>query len=202
MEAKAARWNDTAPSMTRRAHCTVLCLASLIGASLFTGHAYAQTQSSSPTKTTNSPHSLGAYDGWFVRSGATCGAGVSNSSVATKPTVQCGAIAGIMPFFDLETGVMGPQANRSDASVYLSTNAWMPLIPFKQLGNRHGVPLVVGGYTRMFETGNALDYGVAFSKPIDHSHSIQFEVRDYRAFANPNQHNIVFRVVWLVGLSD
>jgi len=76
------------------------------------------------------------------------------------------------------------------------------LIPFKQLGNKYGVPLVVGGYTRMFETGHALDYGVAFAKPIDRSHSIQFEVRDYWAFANPNQHNIVFRVVWLVGLPD
>jgi hypothetical protein len=66
----------------------------------------------------------------------------------------------------------------------------------------HGVPLIVGGYTRMFETGHALDYGVAFAKTVDSTHSIQFEARDYWAFANPNQHNVVFRVVWLVGLPD
>jgi hypothetical protein len=103
---------------------------------------------------------------------------------------------------DLEVGVMGPQANRSTLSGYLSTNAWIPLIPPKNLSNKHGVPLVVGGYTRMFETGHALDYGLAFARPVDASHSIQFEVRDYWAFANPNQHNVVFRVVWLLGLSD
>ncbi|MGB7546683.1 MAG: hypothetical protein WBM14_02960 [Terracidiphilus sp.] len=54
----------------------------------------------------------------------------------------------------------------------------------------------------MFETGHALDYGVAFAKPIDSSHSIQFEVRDYWTFANPSQHNVVCRLVWLVGSPD
>jgi hypothetical protein len=32
------------------------------------------------------------------------------------------------------------------------------------------------------------------------THSIQFEVRDYWAFSNPNQHNVAFRLVWLAGL--
>jgi len=54
----------------------------------------------------------------------------------------------------------------------------------------------------MFETGNALDYGFAFSHSIDCYHSIQFEVRDYWANANPTQHNVVFRVVWLFGYPD
>jgi hypothetical protein len=54
----------------------------------------------------------------------------------------------------------------------------------------------------MFETGHALDYGLAYAHTIDETHSIQFEVRDYWAFSNPNQHNVVFRVVWLVGIPD
>ncbi len=169
---------------------------------LLTGAAAAQTGAAPPAKPAGPPPSVGAYGDWFVRAGLTCGAGASTSPDATRPTVQCGGIAGIMPFFDLEAGVMGPQANRSTVSGYLSTNMWMPVIPLDKLGNRHGVPLVVGGYTRLFETGHALDYGVAFAKPIDSSHSIQFEARDYWTFANPSQHNVVFRVVWLVGLPD
>jgi hypothetical protein len=54
----------------------------------------------------------------------------------------------------------------------------------------------------MFETGNTVDYGLAFAHPIDSSHSIQFEVRDYCADSNPAQHNVVFRIVWFTGLSD
>ena len=173
----------------------------VIGISLLAGIAAAQNQPDAPAKTATPPTSAGAYD-WFVRAGLTCGAGASNSPAATKPTVQCGGIAGIMPFLDLEAGVMGPQANRSAVSGYLSTNSFFPLIPFKDLGNKYGMPLMVGGYTRMFETGHALDYGVAFAHPIDDAHSIQFEVRDYWAFSNPSQHNIVFRVVWLLGIPD
>jgi hypothetical protein len=54
----------------------------------------------------------------------------------------------------------------------------------------------------MFETGQALDYGLAFAHPIDRSHSIQFEVRDYCAFSNPIQHNVMFRIAWLTGIDD
>ena len=62
-------------------------------------------------------------------------------------------------------GVMGPQANRSPISAYLSTNLFIPLIPLKYWDNKRGLPLLVGGYTRMFETGHALDYGLAFAHP-------------------------------------
>ncbi|HEX4008034.1 MAG TPA: hypothetical protein VHX60_17810 [Acidobacteriaceae bacterium] len=142
----------------------------------------------------------GAYD-WWARAGVTCAAGASASVGTAKPTVQCGALAGF-PFFDLEFGVMGPQARQSNVSGYLSTNFWVPLIAATRLGNARGVPLIVGGYTRMFETGHALDYGLAFARPLDASHSLQFEVRDYWEISNAHQHNVVLRVVWLVGLPD
>jgi hypothetical protein len=169
--------------------------------SLLDGIAHAQDQPAASTTPATAPRSLGAYAGYLYRAGLTCGAGASTSTAASKPTAQCGGVLGL-GFFDLETGVMGPQANRSPVSGYLSTNFLVPLIPLKDLGNKHGVPLIVGGYTRMFETGHALDYGVAFAKPLDGSHSIQFEVRDFWAFSNPNQHNVVYRVVWLVGVPD
>jgi len=159
--------------------------------------ACAQTQSSPAANPTPKSAGIGAYE-WNYRAGLTCGAGASESSASVKPTVQCGGLFSVLPFLDLEAGVMGPQANRSPVSGYLSTDVVLPLGP----PIKHGLPLVVGGYTRMFETGNALDYGLAFARPVDSSHSIQFAVRDYWANANPNQHNIVFRVVWLIGVPD
>jgi hypothetical protein len=176
--------------------------AMVLGIGLLTRFSSAQTLPEAPTKATTQPAGNGAYNDLY-RAGWVCGAGASTSSIATKPTVQCGGIvSGILPFVDLEAGIMGPQAIQSAVSGYLSTNLVVPLFPLEHLGNMHGVPLAVGGYTRMFETGHALDYGIAYTHPIDNSHSIQFEVRDYWAFSNPSQHNVVFRVVWLVGLPD
>ena len=174
--------------------------ALILGSILFAQTAVGQALPAAPSKAAPAPSSVGAYD-WFGRAGWVCGAGASTSSVATKPTVQCGGVLSF-PFFDFEVGVMGLQANRSSVSGYLSTNAWFPLISPQKLGNKYGVSLIVGGYTRMFETGNAVDYGLAFAHPIDSSHSIQFEVRDYCANSNPAQHNVVFRVVWFTGLPD
>jgi hypothetical protein len=167
---------------------------------LFTGTGGAQTAPPSAPSPQTTSIGTGAYS-WWAGVGLTCGAGASEAAAAVKPTAQCGALM-YMPFFALEAGVMGPQAKQSNVFGYLSTNFWIPLVAPSKVGNANGVPLFVGGYTRMFETGHALDYGVAFAKPIDVAHSVQFEVRDYWEFSNAQQHNVVFRVVWLVGLPD
>ncbi len=159
--------------------------------------ACAQTQTSPATNPAPKSAGIGAYE-WNYRAGLTCGAGASESSVSVKPTVQCGGMFSILPFLDLEAGVMGPQANRSSVSGYLSTDVVLPL----SHKTKQGLPLFVGGYTRMFETGNALDYGLALSRSIDSKHSIQFEVRDTWVNANPIEHNVVFRAVWLIGVPD
>jgi hypothetical protein len=174
---------------------TVLCFMLIIP-----GIARAQTAPPAAPNPQKASADTGGY-AWWARAGMTCATGASAAATTVALTVQCGALMS-MPFFDLETGVMGPQAKHSSVSGYLSTNFWIPLIAPSTLGNAHGVPLAVGGYTRMFETGNALDYGLAFARPTDASHSIQFEVRDYWVFSNPDQHNVVFRVVWLLGLPD
>ena len=144
---------------------------------------------------------LGAYN-YLYRGGLVCGGGASHSDVRTNPTVQCGAVLSMPPFFDLEFGVMGPQANRSNISGYLSTNFVAPLPSTKRFTKTIGMPIAICGYTRMFETGHALDYGVALARPIDSSRSVQFEARDYVAFATPTQHNVVLRVAWIVGVPD
>lgn len=171
--------------------CVALLFARILGAQTVPPEAPSPQAPSTET---------GAYD-WWARAGLTCAVGASESSTAVRPTAQCGAVFGI-PFFDLETGVMGPQAQRSSASGYASANFWIPLIAPSKLGNRRDLPLAVGGYARMFETGHAVDYGLALARPLDDSHSLQLEVRDYWELSNAHQHNVVFRAVWLVGLTD
>ncbi len=167
---------------------------------LAAGAAIAQDLPKAPSKPATPAPYYGDYD-WLYRAGVVCGGGASSSPVATKPTIQCGGTLGL-GFLDIEAGAMGPLANGSAVSGYLSTNAWVPLVHLKDLGKTRWVPLFVGGYTRMFETGNAVDYGVTYFHPVNESHAIQFEARDYWAFASPSQHNVVFRVAWLLCIPD
>ena len=204
MTAKTITTNDVVVSRTApwtgQTLTAVLSMVACIG--LLTGIAGAQDLPAAPVKPPTPPPLKGAYS-WPIRVGLACGGGASTSSVGTTPTAQCGGILSL-PIFEFEAGVMGPQANRSSVSGYLSTNAWIPLVRLRDLSpayvnGKNESLRVVGGYTRMFEIGHALDYGVTYARPIDESHSIQFEARDYWAFANPSQHNLVFRVAWLSG---
>jgi len=127
----------------------------------------ALTQDSAPPGGLYKPNAgAGAYN-YLYRAGLICAAGASQSSVAVKPTGQCGASFTLFPpYFELEAGVMGPQAHRSNVSGYLSTNG---VVPIGHLGNKFGAPLLVGGYTWMWQTGHAVDYGVAFEHPSTHT---------------------------------
>ncbi len=138
-------------------------------------------------------------DSYLYGAGGFCGIGASTSLVATKPTFGCGAGMTLLPLpIFIEFGVMGPQANRSYLSGYLSLDGNIPLArtTVKYL------PLAVVGYSRLFETGHALDYGIAvamprFTKPKDES-SMRIELRDYYTFASPTQHNVMLRIGWMV----
>jgi hypothetical protein len=191
------RTNDGAVFRTVRLGRS-LVVVSWIG--LMAGVAGAQGVPASPVKPAAPVSSVGAYNSPY-RAGLVCGGGDSVSSVTTKPTMQCGGILGFY-FFDLEVGAMGPTANHNSVSAYLSTNLFVPLVPLRDIDSKHGVPIAVGGYTQMFGASNALNYGVAYAYPVGENHSVQFEARDYWTVASPSQHNIAFRVVWLVDIPD
>ena len=134
-----------------------------------------------------------------------CATGASTSQAATVPAMACGAGTAfpIAPLF-LEAGVMGPQANRSFVSAYLSADARFPVARF-----RAGyAPFAIIGYSRLFETGHALDYGIGMETPRfggargDASKALLFELRDYWTFANPSQHNVMLRIGWVLGIPD
>jgi hypothetical protein len=158
-------------------------------------------QTTNPSKSVVK-QSLGAYS-YLYRTNLSCGTGASTSDLATKPTVGCGAGISLLGFMVTEIGVMGPQAHHSNVSGYLSQDVVLPVAPSSTLSNAlHGAPLVIAGYTRMFETGHAVNFGVGFERHIDESHSLQFEILDYLAFANPQQHNVMLRVGWVTGIPD
>jgi hypothetical protein len=183
---------------------TLGCLARSSVLTAFAGFALASANAQTAASTvpkTQLPVGQGAYN-WLYQAGLTCGAGVSTSQAAIKPTVQCGGLLTMTPFFEFEVGAMGPQASQSQVSGYLSTNLWIPLRGLRDSPKTRAIPFLSGGYTRMFETGHALDYGAGYAYPLDHDQSIRFEARDYWTFSNPRQHNVIFRVVWLVGLPD
>lgn len=168
---------------------------------LLTGAVGAQDLPQAPAKAaTPSQTYNGDYD-WLMRAGVVCGTGVSDTSSEKKPTVQCGGILGL-GFLDIEAGGMGPTANHNGVSGYLSTNVWAPLMPWRDLGNKHGLPIALGGYTQMFGASNAVDYGVAYAYPVSESHLVQFEARDYWTYASLSQHNLLFRVTWLMCMPD
>jgi len=64
------------------------------------------------------------------------------------------------------------------------------------------LPFASTGYTRLFGTGHAINFGGGLDYRVNQNHAIRFEIRDYYAFAQPAQHNVGFRIGWIVYLAD
>jgi hypothetical protein len=161
----------------------------------------ASTSTSAPASQAASPtryHSQASAT-YLYNVGVFCGAGTSTSPAGIVPTTGCGAGLTLVPLpIFLEVGVMGPQGNRSHLYGYMSIDGSIPLACPTNIY----LPLAIVGYTRLFETGHALDYGVAlalprFYKQRDDSKSLRVELKDYCTFANPTQRNIMLRVGWM-----
>ena len=162
----------------------------------------AQSYSSSQAQATPPPSAPPATtpylrESFYPYAGVFCGLGATTSSVATKPTTGCGVGFTLVPLpIYTEVGIMGPQANRSYLSGYVSVDTSIPLAKTTSTY----LPVVLFGYSRLFETGHALDYGVALVLPKPASlknvygDNLRVELRDYWTFANPNQHNVMLRL--------
>lgn len=156
-------------------------------------------QAPTPYPASTTGYHTDASDSYISRAGVFCGGGASTSTAATTPTLGCGAGITLLPlpvFF--EVGVMGPQANRSYLSGYISLDGSIPLA----VSTTKYLPMAIVGYSRLFETGHALDYGLALALPRFGKHkyesdSLRIELRDYWTFASPTQHNIMLRIGWM-----
>jgi hypothetical protein len=195
----------------------IVCLLAFLGAGLaFSAAGAARAQTTPPANLPDAPkpqtqtstvEEAHPSDSYFYRMGVLCGAGASTSGGGTVPAVNCGAGMTIIPWLIpwplwVEVGVMGPQANRSAVSGYVSVDQDIPLAKTTRVQ-----PVALVGYSRLFETGHALDYGLALAlprlgKPKDPSSSLRIELRDYCTFANPTQHNVMLRVGWMSEEAD
>ena len=201
-EARSFPRDRQAATIAARSHLAAALLLLVVCA---TGRAQDSTAAKTLPEAPNNqtaPRSSG--DPYSYHAGILCGIGASNSTSASRPSAGCGAGITFLPdLIFLEVGVMAPQANRSSFTGYLSVDGTVPLAK----PSSKYLPSAIVGYSRLFETGHALDYGLAlslprFSKNQDESKSLRIELRDYWTFANPNQHNVMVRLGWMTGLPD
>ncbi|MFZ0213863.1 MAG: hypothetical protein WBE20_00815 [Candidatus Acidiferrales bacterium] len=64
------------------------------------------------------------------------------------------------------------------------------------------LPFASAGYTRLFGTGNAVNFGGGVDYRLSHADAIRFELRDYYSPSTPSQHNIGLRIGWVIYLPD
>ncbi len=64
------------------------------------------------------------------------------------------------------------------------------------------LPFATAGYTRLFGTGNAVNFGGGFDYRLSQTRAIRVEVRDYYSFSTPAQHNIGLRIGFVFYIWD
>lgn len=130
------------------------------------------------------------------------GGGSAVTSNQNLGSMQVGATFGETPpnqwkGLYLEGGYIGPWSHLGAGSAIFSANyaaSWqaksMPrLLPFATVG-----------YTRLFGTGNALNYGGGLDILTKGKNALRLEVRDYQEFTPPHRHNVALRLGWVIYL--
>lgn len=127
------------------------------------------------------------------------GAGLTSQSKASHGSIHFGGDYGYIPVFDFmqfpygfifEFGYAGPTNHFGSGSALISTNYAGEL-----LASRKRLTLLfTSGYTRLFGTGNAVNYGGGVNLyGNDQAYAIRFEVRDYFRIVK-REHNVAFRL--------
>jgi Na+/proline symporter len=114
---------------------------------------------------------------------------------STHPALQAGGSAD-QPYpnhwigWMFEGGYLGPVTNPHSGSGLFSVNyiaSWNAKRASKLF------PFVTGGYTYLFGTGNAANFGPGMDLRLSPRFGLRLEGRDYLSFA-PHQHNFAIRV--------
>ena len=150
---------------------------------------------------------------------AFAGAGSTIAGPA-RGEVQAGASfeespPGVWGGFSFEGGYLGPWSRPGAGSAIFSAD-YMASWSFGEKGRRTTpsgkvywsdrgwkvLPFASAGYTRLFGTGNAVNFGGGIDYRLNHLHAIRFEVRDYYSPAARVQHNAAFRIGWVSYIWD
>jgi len=97
---------------------------------------------------------------------------------------------GITPSPQFEFGIVGPLPGGKAIDGLAS----LDMMFANKVPNRSVYPFLTGGYTRMFATGNAVNFGPGVDFGKDDEHLIRIELRDYYLFTGPQQHVLSLRI--------
>jgi len=168
---------------------------------------------------TNAP-ALRAQDAFSPKFTAFAGAGINATQQNSRGAIQAGASfeeapPGSWGGFSFEGGYLGPWAHIRAGSAFTSLD-YMAAWSFGQKAKgqtRDGTPMwadrgwkllpfASAGYTRLFGTGNAVNFGGGFDYRLSHTRAIRAEIRDYYSFSTPHQHNVALRIGLVFYISD
>ena len=163
---------------------------------------------------------LNAQDAASPKFTVFAGAGAATSQQNSRGEFQAGASFDEAPpgswgGFSFEGGYLGPWSRLRAGSAFTSVDymaAWA-FGPKATGRTRTGqaywcdrgwrlLPFASAGYTRLFGTGNAVNFGGGFDYRLSNTRAIRAEVRDYYSFETPRQHNVALRVGLVIYLSD
>jgi putative flippase GtrA len=157
--------------------------------------AHAQT---APTQTAPQIQNYGldcAYQNIFAGPASAAGGSANRPTFTGGVTVgqyaakTLGKGIGAAPQFEL--GIVGPLPGGHPLDGLVSVNEMFAnKVPHREL-----YPFITAGYTRMFATGNAVNFGLGFDLGTPKSdRAIRIELRDYYLFTGPRQHVVGLRI--------
>jgi len=101
----------------------------------------------------------------------------------------------------LELGYLGFADDFDGGNALFSSSVVIPPTLGRIRGTRFDLPLALG-YTQIFGSGNAVNFGVGIDAILSEKNGIRFEVRDYFKLSGSNEHNVVFHVAFLRFVDD
>jgi hypothetical protein len=138
------------------------------------------------------------FGGAGVTTGPQVGGLQYGASFEVAPPVRHGQF----PFgFLLEGGYIGPLNSLRSPSSGAALFSANYLVAFhRKFKSIDALPFVTGGYTRLFGTGNAVNYGGGVDLVVKPNRAVRFEVKDYLRLSGPKEHDVALRIGWVIYL--
>jgi hypothetical protein len=114
-----------------------------------------------------------------------------------------------------EAGYLGPWSRPHNGSAFLSAD-YMAAWNFGHSGSAQTasgtrywadrgwrlLPFASAGYTRLFGTANAVNFGGGIDYRLSQTYAIRAEVRDYYLLSTPTEHNAGLRIGFVIYIPD
>jgi hypothetical protein len=196
------------PVLALRAACALL-VALLFPGSVVIAQAPSQAPTQTPPPAAAQPQpppparASHEYD-FLYQASAFVGFGAQTANQRTSTSGQLGASVGfVVPNaylgMNVEGGYLGPWSRFGSGSGLASVNY---LSQWQSGTFSKWKPFATVGYSRLFATGNAVNYGGGIDCRLSRSSALRIEVRDYYTPSGPGGHNVALRIGWLLNGND